>query len=122
MTEENKSADTEDVLTEEEKEALAAIKEKFGGKWKEVRNENVDGFFTEMGVNFFLRKLVSLAKPEMETVASYENDKLVSKATPCPGTTGKPAVVTREISPEGELITTFEVNQVVCKRFFTKLS
>ena len=48
MAEENKSPDT-DVLTEEEKLALAAIKEKFGGRWKEIRSENVDGFFSEMG-------------------------------------------------------------------------
>ncbi|KAK3710517.1 hypothetical protein RRG08_021331 [Elysia crispata] len=161
MAEENKSPDT-DVLTEEEKLALAAIKEKFGGRWKEIRSENVDGFFSEMGVNFFLRKLISMARPEMElvveessikisiklpgktdisilklnketentnqqgkfkTIASYENDNLVSKATPCPGTSGKPVKVTREINPEGELQTTFQVNDVpLVKKSFPPLS
>ena len=41
----------------------------------------------------------------MQTTASYENDKLISNATPAPGTTGKHTVVTREITAEGELIT-----------------
>ena len=49
MAEENKPVDTEQALTEEEKLALAAIKERFSGKWKETHNENVDAFFTEMG-------------------------------------------------------------------------
>ncbi|GFS17624.1 hypothetical protein ElyMa_004986800 [Elysia marginata] len=116
MAEESKSPDTEDVLTEEEKLALTAIKEKFGGKWKESRHENVDAFYSEMGINFFLRKLVSM------TTACYENDQFISRATPCPGTPGKPLVVRREITTEGELLTTFEVSEVVCKRYFTKLN
>ncbi|GFO41190.1 fatty acid binding protein [Plakobranchus ocellatus] len=150
-------------MTEEQQSAMKEIKEKFVGNWKEYRHENVDEFFKEMGVNFFLRKLVGMSKPEMEiqvgdvdikisvklpgktdvsnlqlgkeientnqqglflVTASYDDGKLVTNAKPSPNSkdpNGKSVEVTREINEEGDLIQTFNVNGVLCKRYFNKM-
>uniref|UniRef100_A0A0B6ZK26 Uncharacterized protein n=1 Tax=Arion vulgaris TaxID=1028688 RepID=A0A0B6ZK26_9EUPU len=40
--------------------------EKFAGTWKQIRCDNIDAFFKEMGLNYLLRKIASQANPEVE--------------------------------------------------------
>jgi len=42
------------------------VKEKFAGKWKEVRNENLDAFLTDFGLAFLKRKVASKVTPDNE--------------------------------------------------------
>ncbi|XP_076465005.1 fatty acid-binding protein homolog 1-like [Babylonia areolata] len=42
------------------------IKQKFSGKWKSYKTENFEEFLIAMGLNFLIRKMASLAKPENE--------------------------------------------------------
>ncbi|KAJ8312412.1 hypothetical protein KUTeg_009785 [Tegillarca granosa] len=55
--------------------AMEEIKAKFVGKWKVDRSENFDDFLKEVGVNFALRKIASLAKPVMD-ITIEEGDKV----------------------------------------------
>ncbi|XP_062587321.1 fatty acid-binding protein, adipocyte-like, partial [Saccostrea cucullata] len=55
--------------------ALDEIKEKFVGVWKLDRSENFKEFLNEMGVGLPLRKMASLAKPEM-TISIESNNKI----------------------------------------------
>ncbi|XP_062579714.1 myelin P2 protein-like [Saccostrea cucullata] len=55
--------------------ALDEIKEKFVGVWKLDRSENFQEFLNEMGVGLPLRKMASLAKPEM-TISIESNNKI----------------------------------------------
>lgn len=55
--------------------ALEEIKEKFVGVWKLDRSENFQEFLQEVGVGLPLRKMASLAKPEM--TISIENDNKI---------------------------------------------
>ncbi|XP_048768573.2 fatty acid-binding protein homolog 6-like [Ostrea edulis] len=54
---------------------LAEIKEKFEGVWKLDRSENFQEFLQEVGVGLPLRKMASLAKPEM--TITIENDNKI---------------------------------------------
>ncbi|XP_062588342.1 fatty acid-binding protein homolog 1-like [Saccostrea cucullata] len=55
--------------------ALDEIKEKFVGVWKLDRSENFQEFLNEVGVGLPLRKMASLAKPEM-TISIESNNKI----------------------------------------------
>ncbi|CAG5114987.1 unnamed protein product [Candidula unifasciata] len=107
------------ATTADEDVRVQEIASKFAGKWKQVRGENIDDFFKEMGLNFLLRKLASQANPEATT--TYENGKLTTKQEPVAGNDSKPTVSVREINEAGELVTTVYVGDVVCKRYFIKL-
>lgn len=39
------------------------LKEKFEGTWKLYKNENIDAFFSDVGVNFLVRKMIGAASP-----------------------------------------------------------
>ncbi|KAL4224441.1 Fatty acid-binding protein [Mactra antiquata] len=47
-------------------EQLAEIQEKFVGSWKVDRSECFEDFLREVGANFVVRKMASLAKPSSE--------------------------------------------------------
>lgn len=55
------------------------IKKKFSGKWKVDRSENFDGFMTAMGMNFLIRKMAGLSRPENDI--RVEDDGTISIAT-----------------------------------------
>jgi len=51
-------------------QTIKEITDKFGGKWTQVRGENLEAFYAEMGVNFLLRKLAVKAKPDLDIIVN----------------------------------------------------
>ncbi|XP_012943884.1 fatty acid-binding protein, adipocyte [Aplysia californica] len=62
-------------------QTITGITEKFAGKWKEVRSENLEAFFVEMGVNFLIRKMALQAKPEAEIIVNGTDISIGFKTT-----------------------------------------
>lgn len=53
-------------------EDLKEIKDKFEGHWKVDRSECFEDFLREVGVNFFVRKMASMARPASEVKVDLE--------------------------------------------------
>ncbi|XP_045172505.2 fatty acid-binding protein, adipocyte-like [Mercenaria mercenaria] len=55
---------------------LQEIKDKFEGEWKIDRSECFEDFLREVGVNFFIRKMASMAKPVSTVKVDIEEEKI----------------------------------------------
>lgn len=140
------------------------LKDKFTGKWKMDRSENFEDFMSAMGLNFFIRKMASFARPENEiqveddgkiiirtnstfmkneqsfklneefeeinqfakkkfkNMPTFENGKLRITPTPAePVDVTYPEYAEREITPDGEMLLSIKVKDVVCKRWFKRV-
>ncbi|KAL8586595.1 hypothetical protein ACOMHN_053948 [Nucella lapillus] len=145
-------------------DTINEIRDKFAGKWKMDRSENFEDFLAAMGLNFFIRKMASLARPENEitvkedgtitigtnstfmknsqsfkmneefeeinnfakkkfkNMPTYENGKMHVTPTPAePVDVPFPDYAEREITPEGEMILSIRVKDVVCRRWFKRV-
>ncbi|BFZ18213.1 hypothetical protein BsWGS_21252 [Bradybaena similaris] len=69
------------MATTDVEAVVKEITEKFAGKWKQTKAENIDDFFKEMGLNFILRKLAMQASPEVEITVNG-TDITISFSTP----------------------------------------
>lgn len=61
-------------------ETLAEIKEKFAGKWKVDRSEHFEDFLREVGVNFIIRKMASMARPVSDITVDGETITITMNA------------------------------------------
>lgn len=57
------------------------IKEKFSGKWKLDHSDNFDGFMTAMGVNFLIRKMAGMARPENDIHVEDDGTIVISTSS-----------------------------------------
>ncbi|WAR01255.1 FABP9-like protein [Mya arenaria] len=105
-------------------EDLADIKEKFAGTWKVDRNEHFEDFLAGVGVNFFIRKMAGLARPtsdivvdlDDETITITLNSKFMKKCSSFKLDTEF------EDEFQGQKTKTMCVDDVVCKRYWTKVT
>lgn len=61
-------------------DTIKEVTDKFAGKWKQVRSENLEAFYQEMGLNMILRKLATTVNPTQEIVVNDTQLSVTTKA------------------------------------------
>ncbi|XP_071180915.1 fatty acid-binding protein, adipocyte-like [Mytilus edulis] len=56
--------------------ATDEMKSKFEGKWKLYKNDNIDAFFSDVGVNFLVRKMIAAGSPTQTITINDDSVKI----------------------------------------------